>query len=77
MLLLWLQAYRLDGDEFGITVSGERFEMMELYRSLSESFRSQQEYDGKKYFCTISAGSAIYPEDASGYTGRRGRQLIR
>ena len=42
--------------------------MMELYRSLSESFRSQQEYDGKKYFCTISAGSASYPEDASGYT---------
>ena len=25
-------------------------------------------YDGKKYFCTISAGSASYPEDASGYT---------
>jgi diguanylate cyclase (GGDEF)-like protein len=68
MLPLSASVYRLDGDEFGITVSGERFEMMELYRSLSESFRSQQEYDGKKYFCTISAGSASYPEDASGYT---------
>ncbi|WP_456060608.1 EAL domain-containing protein [Bilophila wadsworthia] len=48
MLPLSASVYRLDGDEFGITVSGERFEMMELYR--------------------ISAGSASYPEDASGYT---------
>ncbi|WP_308774598.1 EAL domain-containing protein [uncultured Bilophila sp.] len=67
MLPLSASVYRLDGDEFGITVSGERLEMMELYRSISESFRSQQQYDGKKYFCTISAGSASYPEDASGY----------
>ena len=49
-------------------MSGERSEMTELFRSLSESFRSQQEYDGKKYYCTISAGSASYPEDASCYT---------
>lgn len=67
MLPLSASAYRLDGDEFGIIVNGARLEMMDLYRLLSESFRSQQEYDGKKYFCTISAGSASYPEDASGY----------
>lgn len=67
MLPLSASVYRLDGDEFGIIVSGERLEMMDLYRFLSEGFRSQQEYDGKKYFCTISAGSASYPEDASGY----------
>ena len=68
MLPLSASVYRLDGDEFGIMMSGERSEMTELFRSLSESFRSQQEYDGKKYYCTISAGSASYPEDASCYT---------
>ena len=60
-------AYRLDGDEFGIVVSGEKLEMVEIYRSAAESFRFQQEYDGKKFFCTVSAGSASSPEDASGY----------
>ena len=29
--------------------------------------RQQQEYGGRKYFCTLSAGYAGYPEDGSNY----------
>lgn len=59
--------YRLDGDEFGIIVSGGRARAETIYRAIAESFRFQQEYDGKKFFCTVSAGCAGYPEDGSGY----------
>lgn len=59
--------YRLDGDEFGILLHGDIKEAERLYRLISESFRYQQEYDGKKYFCTLSAGAASYPDDAGTY----------
>lgn len=59
--------YRLDGDEFALVVSGLPEEAAEIYRSVAESFRHQQEYDGKKFFCTVSAGSAAYPADAASY----------
>lgn len=59
--------YRLDGDEFALVVSGLPQEAAEIYRSIAESFRYQQEYDGKKFFCTVSAGSVSYPADASAY----------
>ncbi len=62
------KVYRLDGDEFGILARGGRDMMHAVYRSLRERFRSQQEYDGKKYFCTLSAGSATYPDDAAVFT---------
>ena len=59
--------YRLDGDEFGVLAHGGPDTVRSVYRSLYERFRSQQEYDGKKYFCTFSAGSATYPDDAATY----------
>ena len=59
--------YRLDGDEFGILAHGGSDTVRSVYRSLHERFRSQQEYDGKKYFCTLSAGAATYPDDATTY----------
>lgn len=67
MLPAYGSVYRLDGDEFALVVSGLPEEAAEIYRSVSESFRHQQEYDGKKFFCTVSAGSAAYPADAASY----------
>lgn len=67
MLPPYASVYRLDGDEFAVCVSGTKDNAEEIYRSVSESFRHQQEYAGKKYFCTVSAGSASYPDDASSY----------
>ncbi len=59
--------YRLDGDEFGVVIRGCRDEARAVYRTLAEAFRHQQEYDGKKFFCTLSAGTASCPDDAKDY----------
>lgn len=60
--------YRLDGDEFGIIIlNGEEEEYEEIYDSIHRLFQNQQEYNGRKYFCTISAGYASYPADADNY----------
>lgn len=59
--------YRLDGDEFGILFEGEHEDAGVLYRSIAGSFRQQQAYAEKKYFCTLSAGCAEYPTDAVHY----------
>ncbi len=57
-------AYRLDSDEFGIILRSGRADAQHLYRSLAAGFRFQQEHDGRKYSCTLSAGSASCPDDA-------------
>lgn len=57
--------YRLDGDIFAIVRSGPERNVREFYDSVAESFRYQQEYDGKKYFCPLSGGYSCYPVDAS------------
>lgn len=56
--------YRLDGDIFAVVLAGDSEDPRDFYDSVAESFRYQQEYDGKKYFCPLSAGYARYPEDA-------------
>ena len=61
-------AYRMDGDEFGVLLrGGGRETVAEFYRQLKESFSTQQEYGGKKFFCTVSAGCARYPKNGKGY----------
>ena len=58
--------YRLDGDEFGIIISGgDKEDAVKLYDSIHTIMQSQQEYEGKKYYCTVSAGCASYPEDGN------------
>lgn len=60
--------YRLDGDEFGIViVNGNEKQCEKIYESIYRRFQNQQEYNGRKYYCTLSAGYASYPEDADNY----------
>lgn len=59
--------YRLDGDVFAILLQGEMGDPHDFYASLAESFRYQQEYEKKKYFCPLSGGYALYPDDADNY----------
>lgn len=60
--------YRLDGDEFGIVLLNSRInETLSLYQQIQTVFNCQQEYDGRKYYCTLSAGYASYPQDAENY----------
>lgn len=59
--------YRLNGNEFGIIVDGGTDEAQDIYRSIAGSFDYPQQYDGKEYFCPLSAGCASYPEDGTDY----------
>lgn len=60
--------YRLDGDEFGVLIlNGGVEESKRIFRQIQETFCRQQEYNGHKYFCTLSAGGAFYPKDADNY----------
>ena len=59
--------YRLDGDVFAVVRYENSDDAQKFYNAVAESFRYQQEYDGKKYFCPLSAGYARYPDDASSH----------
>ena len=60
--------YRLDGDEFGIIVlGGDEEQCSDLYNRIQYQFARQQEYGGRKFFCTVSAGLAFYPKDGDNY----------
>ena len=38
---------------------------LKVFDNIRNKFCRQQEFNGKKYYCTISAGCAVYPSDAS------------
>ena len=58
----------MDGDEFGVIIRGGGKEAVtDFYRRLKKSFGTQQEYGGKNFFCTVSAGCAAYPWDGKNY----------
>ena len=62
------KAYRLDGDEFGVLVlGGEKQECLSIYGKIQNAYQKQQEYNGRKYYCTNSAGCVFYPQDADNY----------
>ncbi len=60
--------YRMDGDEFGIilrdaTVAG----LKRIYAKIYQAVNHQQEFNGKKFYCTLSAGCTLYPQDGETY----------
>ncbi len=60
--------YRLDSDEFGVVMpNAEKKDLQKYYNAIRNEFKYQQEYDGKKYYCTLSAGCVFYPEDGTQY----------
>lgn len=60
--------FRMDGDEFCILVkNGQEQQMQSIYNKIQHMFEKQQEYDGKKYYCTLSAGCSVYPDDGEDY----------
>ena len=60
--------YRLDGDEFGIVIrDGGKEQAKAVFDSIRDAFSRQQEYNGQKFYCTLSAGCAFYPDDGRTY----------
>ena len=62
------EVYRLDGDEFGILISGAQpQELFGIYTKLQTAFDQQMIYEGRRYYCTLSCGCATYPQDAENF----------
>lgn len=60
--------FRMDGDEYAVLIKNiDEGDFERIYRQIQTLFPRQQEYNGKKYFCSISAGCALYPVDADNY----------
>ena len=60
--------YRMDGDEFGILIrDGDRQDMRRIYGAIHEAFSRQMEYRGNKYYCSLSAGGVVYPENGDNF----------
>lgn len=61
--------FRSEGDEFYVILREQRTneEVQQFYEMIQQALMHQQEYDHKKYHCTISAGCASYPYDAADY----------
>lgn len=60
--------FRLDGDEFGVVfLNAEQNELTDFYMLLQNKFSVQQEYNGSKYYCTVSAGCSFYPDNGDTY----------
>lgn len=60
--------FRMDGDEFAILLLNPEPEAQaRIFNNIRYRFQRQQEYGGKKYHCTISAGYASWPEDGKTY----------
>lgn len=68
MLPVEARLYRLDGDQFGIFMPGsDENEGLAVFGRIQRMFYKQQEHNGRKYYCTMSAGYVSYPKDGSNY----------
>lgn len=60
--------FRMDGDEFCILMrNGDVDEFKQFYARIQYIFQNQQQYNGKRYYCTVSGGMALYPENGKSY----------
>ena len=48
-------------------LGGDEEQCSDLYNRIQYQFARQQEYGGRKFFCTVSAGLAFYPKDGDNY----------
>lgn len=63
-----VRLYRLDGDEFAFFYPMCNKETIEnLYEKIQLYTNTQHEIESNKYYCTITAGVAMYPEDGDNY----------
>ena len=63
-----LTLYKLDGDEYGVIypAAGEA-EVRSLYASIQRALGQPIDLDGHPYFCTVSAGTVLYPAAGRDY----------
>ncbi|AKP41813.1 TPA: GGDEF and EAL domain-containing protein [Clostridioides difficile] len=63
-----VRLYRLDGDEFAFFYPMCTKETIEkIYEKIQMYTNTQHEIESNKYYCTVTAGVAMYPEDGDNY----------
>lgn len=63
-----VRLYRLDGDEFAFFYPMCNKETIEtLYEKIQLYTNTQHEIESNKYYCTVTAGVAMYPDDGDNY----------
>ncbi|MCC0627900.1 MULTISPECIES: GGDEF and EAL domain-containing protein [unclassified Clostridioides] len=63
-----VRLYRLDGDEFAFFYPMCNKETIEkIYEKIQMYTNTQHEIESNKYYCTVTAGVAMYPEDGDSY----------
>ncbi|MCJ0223646.1 GGDEF and EAL domain-containing protein [Clostridioides difficile] len=63
-----VRLYRLDGDEFAFFYPMCTKESIEkIYEKIQMYTNTQHEIESNKYYCTVTAGVAMYPEDGDNY----------
>lgn len=68
LLPLGASVFRLDGDEFGVILEDADHESLRLFYGLiDEKCQTMQEFEGKRFYCALSAGCACFPDDAGTY----------
>lgn len=63
-----VRLYRLDGDEFAFFYPMCNKKTIEnLYEKIQLYTNTQHEIESNKYYCTVTAGVAMYPDDGDNY----------
>ncbi|EQF26531.1 diguanylate cyclase domain protein [Clostridioides difficile CD160] len=63
-----VRLYRLDGDEFAFFYPMCTKETInKIYEKIQMYTNTQHEIESNKYYCTVTAGVAMYPEDGDNY----------
>lgn len=63
-----LTLFKLDGDEFGIIYpEADTTTMTTLYSGIQKALTRPIDLEGHPYFCTVSAGTAFYPQAGKDY----------
>ena len=63
-----LMLYKLDGDEFAVVGPGmEEQSVGLLFENVQKAFARPHTIEGKQIFCTMSAGTVMYPQSGKDY----------
>lgn len=63
-----LTLFKLDGDEYGIIYpEADTSIITQLFSSIQKALMRPMDLDGHPYYCTVSAGTAFYPQAGKDY----------
>ncbi len=63
-----LMLYKLDGDEFAVVCPGaDEEQVTTIFENVQKTFARPHNIEGRSIFCTMSAGTVMYPQSGKDY----------